>query len=319
MNESFILFMRPSIRQLQAFVTIAELGSFVEAAERLHLSQPALSITIRKLEQAVGGMLFNRSPRGIQLTPEGRFFLPTARRLLADWEAALGDLSELFNKQRGKITLAALPTLAAGFLPAVLADYRRRYPNIAISVHDVLANQVDELVSDHRADIGFSVRPTASEAIRFEPLLDDHFVAVCPRDHPLMAQEAVFWADLLDYPIIGVSRLSSTRQAIEQVLQQLDREMDLMCEVSQIGTAGRMVAAGLGVAALPSLSFRQISAEGLDWRPLSAPHVPRSLGILTPSRGTLSAAATAMFDLVREHTSAIAPGLKASEASRRDR
>ncbi|HIX62213.1 MAG TPA: LysR family transcriptional regulator, partial [Candidatus Halomonas stercoripullorum] len=135
--------MQPTIRQLKAFVAIVEFGSFVEASEHLHLSQPALSIAIRKLEEAVGGVLFNRSPRGVQLTPEGRFFLPMARRLIGDWEEALGDLGELFNKQRGKVTLAALPTLAAGFLPAVLADYRKRYPNIAISVHDTLANQVD--------------------------------------------------------------------------------------------------------------------------------------------------------------------------------
>lgn len=296
--------MQPSIRQLKAFLAIADLGSFVEAAERLHLSQPALSIAIRKLEQAVGGVLFNRSPRGVQLTPEGKFFLPTARRLNADWEAALGDLGELFNKQRGKVTLAALPTLAAGFLPAVLADYRRRYPNIAINVHDVLAGQVDELVSDQRADIGFSVCPSASEATHFEPLIDDHFVAVCPHGHPLLEHREIPWQALLRHPIIAVSRLSSTRAAIERVLQEHDMQMDVMCEVSQIGTAGRMVAAGLGVSALPSLSFRQISAEGLDWRPLIAPRVPRTLGVITPTRTLPSAAATAMLDLVREHAPA---------------
>ena len=293
--------MQPSIRQLKAFVAIAEFGSFVEASERLHMSQPALSIAIRKLEECVGGVLFNRSPRGVQLTPEGKFFLPTARRLIGDWDEALGDLGELFNKQRGKITLAALPTLAAGFLPTVLADYRRRFPNIAISVHDVLASQVDDLVSDHRADIGLSVQPLRAEATHFEPLVEDYFVAVCPDGHPLLAMDTVPWEALLRYPIIGVSRLSSTRAAIKSVLKELSLEMDLMCEVSQIGTAGRMVAAGLGVAALPSLSFRQISAEGIGWRPLTAPHVPRSLGIITPSRGSPSAAATAMLELVREH------------------
>jgi len=183
----------------------------------------------------------------------------------------------------------------------VLADYRRRFPNIAISVHDVLASQVDDLVSDHRADIGLSVQPLRAEATHFEPLVEDYFVAVCPDGHPLLAMDTVPWEALLRYPIIGVSRLSSTRAAIESVLKELSLEMDLMCEVSQIGTAGRMVAAGLGVAALPSLSFRQISAEGIGWRPLTAPHVPRSLGIITPSRGSPSAAATAMLELVREH------------------
>lgn len=293
--------MQPSIRQLRAFVAIADLGSFVEAAERLHLSQPALSIAVRKLEDAVGGALFTRSPRGVQLTPEGRFFLPTARRLTADWEEALEDLGELFNKQRGKVSLAALPTLAAGFLPTVLADYRQQYPNVAISVHDVLANQVDDLVSERRADIGFSVCPAVSDTIHFEPLIDDHFVAVCPLGHPLLKSKEVPWAELLKFPIIAVSRLSSTRQAMESVVRELGLSMDLMCEVSQIGTAGRMVAAGLGVAALPSLSFRQISAVGLDWRPLVDPYVPRALGIITPTRHSLSSAATAMLEVVRSH------------------
>ncbi|MEQ5801639.1 LysR family transcriptional regulator [Halomonas sp. H10-9-1] len=288
-------------------MAIAEHGSFVEASERLHLSQPALSIAIRKLEESAGGALFNRSPRGVQLTPEGRHFLPMARRLIGDWDDALGDLGELFNKERGKVTLAALPTLAAGFLPAVLADYRRRYPNIAINVHDVLANQVDELVSSQRADIGFSVKPGAAEAIHFEPLVDDHFVAVCPQGHPLLENKTVRWEELIAFPIIALSRLSSTRQAIDDVLQKLGTGMDVMCEVSQIGTAGRMVAAGLGVAALPSLSFKQISAEGLEWRPLTHPNVPRTLGIITPARTSRSAAANAMMDVVKVHAGALGP------------
>ena len=109
------------------------------------------------------------------------------------------------------------------------------------------------------------------------------------------------WQSYCANPIIGVSRLSSTRAAIEGVLKEQRLEMDLMCEVSQIGTAGRMVAAGLGVAALPSLSFRQISAEGIGWRPLIEPYVPRSLGIITPSRALPSAAATAMLETIRAH------------------
>ena len=183
----------------------------------------------------------------------------------------------------------------------MLADYRQRFPNIAISVHDVLASQVDDLVSDQRADIGLSVQPLLAEATHFESLVEDYFVAVCPVGHPLLTLDTIPWEALLHYPIIGLSRLSSTRAAIESVLSELSLEMDLMCEVSQIGTAGRMVAAGLGVAALPSLSFRQISAEGIEWRPLIDPYVPRSLGIITPSRVSPSAAATTMLETIRAH------------------
>lgn len=294
--------MNISIKQLQAFVAIATTGSFVEAAERIHLSQPALSIAIRKLEDAVGGALFTRTSRRVQLTPEGKGFLPVARRLLSDWHEALDDLDGLFTKKRGKVTLAALPTMAAGFLPPVLARFRADYPNITISVHDVLASQVDELVREGRADIGFSVRPPDTEAIHFEPIVDDRFVAVCPLGHPLLNEDVVRWEELLSYPIIGISRLSSTRQAIDKVMATLEGEMDMLCEVSQIATVGRLVAAGLGVSALPSLSFRQISSEGLDYRSLVAPEVPRTLGIITPARTPLSVAAQAMLQEARAFT-----------------
>ncbi|MCE9681525.1 LysR family transcriptional regulator [Halomonas alkalisoli] len=290
-----------SIRQLKSFIEIAATGSFIEAAENLHISQPALSLSIKKLEGVVGGTLFNRSRKGIQLTPEGKRFLPVARRLVSDWDSALDDLSRLFTKQVGRVSIAALPTLAAGFLPAVLADFKQQYPNLEISVHDLLASQIDDLVSEGRADIGLSVRPRNSEAMHFEPLIEDHFVAVCPIGHPLLCQKEVSWHDLLGYPIIDLDRMSSTRQAIERVLGDLKREMDLFCEVSQIGTVGRMVAAGLGVSALPSLSFLQISKEGLGWRPLISPRVPRQLGIITPTRSPLSAAAEAMLRKIREH------------------
>jgi LysR family carnitine catabolism transcriptional activator len=290
-----------SIRQLKAFVAIASTGSFIEASARLRLSQPALSISIRKLELHIGGAVFIRSPRGAQLTPEGLSFLPKAQRLVLDWDDAFEDLEMLFKKQQGKITIAALPTLAAGFLPKVLAEYRAQFPNIAINVNDVLASEIEGLVREGRADFGLSVQPAKNGYFDFEPLFEDRFVAVCPESHPLMECTEVSWAQLLKYPIIELNQLSSTRQAIEQVLNDINLEMDLFCEVRQIGTAGRMVAAGLGVAALPSLSFRQISNEGLGWRTLIEPAVPRQLGIIKPPRAALPVASNAMLEIIRYH------------------
>jgi len=93
--------MNASIRQLKAFVVVAQTRSFAQACGLLHLSQPALSIAIRNLEQAVGGTLFVRTTRSIALSPEGEAFLPLAQRLLRDWDSAFGDLRELFGRQRG--------------------------------------------------------------------------------------------------------------------------------------------------------------------------------------------------------------------------
>ena len=120
--------MNPSIQQLRVFVAVAHSRSLAEASERVHLSQPAIPIALRKLEDNVGGALFARTARQLTLTPEGDAFLLVAIRLLNDWNEAFEDLSDQFSKQRGKVTVAALPTLAAGLFPCVLKRFHEHVP-----------------------------------------------------------------------------------------------------------------------------------------------------------------------------------------------
>ncbi|MEC9483223.1 MAG: LysR family transcriptional regulator [Halomonas sp.] len=292
--------MNPSIKQLKAFVAVAHSRSLAEASERIHLSQPALSIAIRKLEETVGGPLFARTTRQLWLTPEGEAFLPVAIRLLNDWTEAFEDLNERFMKKRGKVTLAALPTLAAGLLPEIIAAFRERHPQINLSLHDVLADQVNQLVREGRAGLGFSVPPQQSDDLAFEPVLTDRYVVVCPLGHPLLEQQTVTWAQLSNYPFIGINRLSSSRQDIDRVMAEVGQPLDILCDASQIATVGRMVAAGLGISVLPALSFRQIASEGIAHRPLSEPTINRELGVIMRRRHSLSAAAAAFLGLVRK-------------------
>lgn len=292
--------MNPSIKQLRAFVAVAHSRSLAEASERIHLSQPALSISIRKLEDTVGGPLFARTTRQLWLTPEGEAFLPVAIRLLNDWTEAFEDLNERFMKKRGKVTIAALPTLAAGLLPKVIATFRERHPQINLSLHDVLADQVNQLVREGRADLGFSVPPRDSDDLVFETILTDSYVVVCREGHPLLEQENVAWAQLADHPFIGINKLSSSRQDIDKVMEEIGRRLDILCEVSQIATVGRMVAAGTGISVLPALSFRQIASDGVGHRPLVEPTINRELGVIMRRRHPLSAAATALLALMRQ-------------------
>lgn len=292
--------MNPSFKQLRAFAAVAHARSLAEASEHVHLSQPALSIAIRKLEETVGGPLFARTTRQLILTPEGEAFLPVATRLLNDWAEAFEDLNELFSKQRGKVTLAALPTLAAGLLPGLIATLRSRYPRINLGLHDALGDEINQMVREGRADLGLTVPPVTTDSLTFEPLLNDQYVAVCPLGHPLLDQQQVAWTQLAGWPFIGLSRLSSSRQDIDRTVAEAGAALDILCDVSQIATVGRMVAAGAGIGVLPALSFRQIATDGIDRRPLVEPTVTRALGIITRRRYPLSAAATAMLELIRE-------------------
>lgn len=291
--------MTPSIKQLRAFVAVAQSHSLAEASERIHLSQPAISIALRKLEEAAGGALFARTGRQLAFTPEGEAFLPVAIRLLDDWTEAFKDLDERFSKQRGKVTLAALPTLAGELLPGVIATFHARYPRINLALHEVLTDQVNQMVREGRADLGLSVPPHESEDLVFEPVLMDRYLAVCPTGHPLLKQDAVEWRQLANYPFIGIHRLSHTRQVIDRIMAEQGQPLETLCDASQ-ATVGRMVASGLGISVLPELSFRQIATYGLDNRPLVEPEVRRPLGVVRRRRTPLSAAAIALRELLLE-------------------
>lgn len=290
--------MNPSIRQLGAFVAVAQSRSLAEASERIHLSQPAISIALRKLEETVGGALFSRSTRQLTLTPEGEAFLPVAIRLLHDWTEAFEDLDELFSKKRGKVSIAALPTLAAGLLPGVIAAFHAHHPRINFALHDVLAEQVNMMVREGRADLGLSVPPLDSEDLAFEPVLEDRYVAVCPLGHPLLEKPQITWQQLAGHPFIGINRLSSSRQDIDRIMAEVGQPLDIICDASQIATVGRMVAAGVGISVLPKLSFRQIATHGIDYRPLLSPDVSRPLGIVQRRRHALSTAALALREMI---------------------
>ena len=286
--------MNASIKQLKAFVAVAQTRSFAEACTMLHLSQPALSIAIRNLEHAVGGTLFVRTTRSIALSPEGEAFLPLAQRLLRDWDSAFGDLRELFGKQRGKLIVAAMPSFASSLLPQVLLDFHRSYPNINISVQDVVAENVVAMVREGRAELGVSFAPHAAGELQFEPLFLDRFVAVLPRRHELLGQRSLRWRQLQPYAFIALAPPSGIREQIEQFLREQSLNLPVRMESHQLATIGRMVAAGLGLSVVPALCTGPMEEMGNACRRLSGPNIARAVGILTRRRQPLSAAAAAM-------------------------
>src|SRR5687767_520805 len=141
-----------STRQLRAFVTLAEQRSFTRAAVLSHLSQPAFSALIRQLEDSLGLRLFDRSTRSVELTVEGAEFELSARRVLSEFENALAGVHDQAARRRGRVSIALLPSLAAGWLPQVLMDFRAAFPGIELQVADVLSEPCIELVRSGHAD-----------------------------------------------------------------------------------------------------------------------------------------------------------------------
>ncbi|NBF06314.1 LysR family transcriptional regulator [Pseudomonas sp. Fl5BN2] len=288
-----------TVKQIRAFLAVAHSLSFAVACERLHLSQSALSLTIKALEQGLGGRLFSRNTRNVALTPEGEALVPLARRLIADWDNAEDEMRQRFSLQRGRVTLAAMPSFAGNLLPPILRTFRARYPQVNVTVNDVLNEQVLEMVRDRQVELGVAFEPQDSSSLAFTPLYIDRFVAVVPRDSPLATLTRIDWQTLLLHPFITLQRPSTVRVMLEEHLRSRDMQLPVEFESHQLATVGRMVASGLGVSAVPALCVGQMGELGGHCLILDEPVVERAIGILTHPGHELSTAAQAMFDILR--------------------
>ncbi|MFL0810660.1 MAG: LysR family transcriptional regulator [Agarilytica sp.] len=285
-----------TVKQLRAFVAVARTQSFAEACGLVSLSQPALSITIKNLETDLGGSLLNRTTRTLSLTPEGEEFLAVAERLLQDWDAAIGDVHNLFSLRRGKISIAAMPSFACNHLPQAISEFRKNHPGVNISVQDVVAEQVVELVRKGRVELGISFDPGESEDLCFTPLFQDQFIALLPATfaNALPDDSPISWTQLLAHDFIALQKPANVRVLLETTLAKHNLNLNVVYETHQLATTGKMVANGLGVSAVPSLSREQMQEMGAICREIGAPKIVRQVGLVTRRRYPLSVAALAL-------------------------
>ncbi|MCO8169503.1 LysR family transcriptional regulator [Pseudomonas sp. 21LCFQ02] len=292
-----------NVKHLRAFVAVAECLSFAQAGERLHLSQPALSLTIKGLEESLGGQLLIRTTRSVNLTPEGETLLPLARQLLADWDNTEELLHQRFTLQMGKVSLAAMPSYAGNRLPGALKVFRERYPRVNIAVHDVINEEVLEMVRQRRVELGIGFEPEPGHSLHFTPFCVDRFVAVVPADSPLAGGTELHWSELLKEDFIALQRPSAVRLLLEQSVAAQHGRLAVAFESHQLATVGRMVASGLGVSAVPALCIEQMHELGACCIPLVGPRIERRIGLMTLADQQLSVAAQALREVLIEQAS----------------
>jgi len=292
-------------KQLRAFLAVARSLSFAQASEHLHLSQPALSLTIKSLETDLGGQLFSRTTRSTSLTPEGEAFLPVARQLLADWDNAEERMRQHFTLQLGKVSIAAMPSFAANQLPFGLKAFREKYPNVNVAVHDVINERMLEMVREARVELGIGFEPDEGDAhhtLRFTPLSEGRFVAVVPaamlQTLAVDRNKHVSWATLRPFDFITLQRPSSVRALIETRLRSVGHELTVALECHQLVTVGRMVALGMGVSAVPDICVGQMEELGACCIPLKDPVIKQRIGLLRRADRHLSTAAQALHDVI---------------------
>ncbi|MDR3098501.1 MAG: LysR family transcriptional regulator [Paraburkholderia sp.] len=276
-----------NLRDIRAFVTVAQAGNFTRAAARLHVSQPALTVQIRRLEETVGARLFDRNSRSVALTQTGRELLPILTRSLMDMEQALRDARALGEGSSGTVRLACLPTFAASALPELIQAFRKRVPGARFQVRDVVASAVNALVRNEEADIGLTGGHSVDATLDILQTGEDRLVIVCPKNHRLARKRSVQVDDFASMPLVLTAPGTSVRAVVDAALSKAGCAPDIACEPMYMMTAVAMVRGGLGLSVLPE-SAREVHAEqGLVTRPIDDPAFTRPIALVKKRGRTL--------------------------------
>jgi DNA-binding transcriptional LysR family regulator len=299
--------MNITLRQIRAFLTVAEFGSFTRAAERLHIAQPALSQHVRELESELGVRLLDRTTRRVELTEAGREFRNAAAKIVDDLENAARNAHELAERKRGKVTVAAPPLLSAGILPWAIADFRRQYPGIQVSVLEARADEIVEHVRSGSADCGFGTFRSGEDGIDATPLTTDSLALFCASSSPLADKKRMTWNELANLPLLTLTRDSGIRLLVEFGFEAAQIPLNPAYEVSYVTTALAMVEAGLGVAVLPTYALIAARKTAVTAVPLVKPVITRDVVLITQTGRSQSPALSSFARLLTKHTIASFP------------
>jgi LysR family carnitine catabolism transcriptional activator len=286
------------LRQVATFVCLAETQSFRRAAERLQLSQPAVSAHIRELERQVGVALVHRTTRHVSLTAEGKAFAVRARRALEELAMASEDLRELAAVHRGRVVVACIVPMMGMVVPKVIQRINQLHPGLEIEIWDVLSGQLDQLIARGEADLALGPRPSGSN-LSFAPLVRDDFVAAVPIGHPLAQREAVTLRELLAYPLIATSRNTNARVVLERAINQVHQTLRPQFELVHHFSVGKMLEAGLGVTVLPRSAVPILASRNIVTVELKSPRISRDLGVIKRREYQFSPAAQAFVSVLK--------------------
>ncbi|MFG2778206.1 LysR family transcriptional regulator [Streptomyces prunicolor] len=285
MNEHSALYswgMDITLRQMELFLSVAEAGSFTKAAEEVLLSQPVLSRTVQQLEHAVGAKLFERTTRSLALTPEGTELLGVARDILRTYHRGMERFAAMRAGERGTVTVAALPSVAAGMLPGVFRAVLGEHPAMQLRILDGTTREVIEYVRSGAAELAIAEGGNADPQVRGQLLCEEPVLAVLPAHHPLTERASVTWHDLAKQPFVAFTPSSSVRRLADLSFEQAGVRPTNVIETREVGTAAGMISAGLGVSAVPRLVLPLMAFGRLVTRPLNGPGTVRKLAVYTP-------------------------------------
>jgi DNA-binding transcriptional LysR family regulator len=296
--------MNPTLRQMRALVALAKSGNFTLAAQSMHVTQSALSGLIKELEQTLGVRVVDRSTRRIALTEVGRELTPLFSQMIEDLDRALANIADHAQLKKGIVRVAAPQLMACTLLPAVIAAWTQRYPEVRISLADSPVESVTARVLSGESDLGIGPERGGAAQLETRELMAMPFEAVVPPGHPLLARGeggSVGWRELAAWPVIALRGQFTER--LQADMHDALRELTLTPahEVTYMTTALAMVAAGLGVTVCMPYAAPLVRLHGLHTLALAEPLLTRRFLIYTREQRSLSPAAEAFIAFLQSY------------------
>lgn len=289
---------RPDFLGLEAFVAVAERGSFNRAAAHLGITQTALSHRMRKLEAYLGAALLLRTTRSVSLTPAGLTMLPRAKAILEDAQAAFAEFGGEVGSSQPCLAIGCLPTLAVRFLPDILKEFFSRHPESRVHIYDNSADEIANRVQKGDAEFGLTLLATGRWDLDIKPLVREPYVLVCHAKHHLAGQKSVTWAQLSGERLIRISTQTGNRIIVDDALGAVGEKLCWGSEVQHVTTAVALVSSGVGMTVVPRGTIDAVQHGDLACVPLRNPGIARTLGVVTRHGIPLSPPATELLAMI---------------------
>jgi DNA-binding transcriptional LysR family regulator len=291
--------MNVTLRQLRVFIEVARLQSFSRAADEIGLTQSAVSRCVRELEAEIGVRLVDRTTREVQLTDIGANLIASVPRLLTDLDDALREIREIGEQRRGRVVVAASPTVACRLMPEVVAECGRQFPYVTLGLRDDVQSDIVRKIRLGEVDFGVIIGPFSAEDLETEKLTTDSFCVVVRSDHAFATLEQVPWRELDGERLVMLDYASGSRPLIDGVMSEHGVHVRVVQELGHSATVFGLVEAGVGISVLPWLSLPVPSGSSLRALPL-VPRAQRTVELVRRRDRSLSPAAEAVWALIRQ-------------------
>jgi DNA-binding transcriptional LysR family regulator len=293
-------------RQLRAFLLTARYQSFSRAADQLFITQSGMSVLVRELEAQLGFRLFERTTRKVMLTESGSKFLPVADRSLVDLESAAANIGRVASAARGVLTLGAAPFVAADILSPAIAAYALRDPRLQVRLIDTEGARLVEMVQSGELDVALTVLLHDAPGVRRMPLARFSLMLAAAPETVLGLPREVRWSDLVRRRLIGFPSSYPIQELIDQHLRPAGRHAppDVVCNYLETQIA--MVAAGAGVAVVPSFVLHACAKRNIAMHRLVNPEVCGDIYWLVNATRKLPAGSDGFNAFLRDYIESLA-------------